>query len=436
MKQESIDFRQLLERVLPIEQLPPPDRLRVERALQHGLAGELQQAALQALEQLEDQGALHRLPTTRNGPGMVMHYQPRDRFELITLELPGPVVRDGVVFVPRASLPAQALTGIDQIRLLLQLDAPDMLGDPRQSDPRAGLLQELDPVGRALVGAMSAGFHAAQVAGESGEPGPWDDAVALEAQAHPEAVLYCTDAWATPRFATEARRLGVRSLAWAAVTSATGEAFGHLEVRALAPDAYTPEALARIALLADYCASVLERAARIERLVFVDPATAAYNRSYFDLQARNEMARAQRERASVALCIADIDDFKAINTAYGYEAGNHVLARVAQSLRRAVRPFDTVARWGGEEFAVLLTSPVHAEDVKTVSERLRTAVERMALQVEGLDVRAHAVSVTVSIGVALFPEHAEDFAGLWRAANQALLEAKRGPKNQVVFYRA
>jgi diguanylate cyclase (GGDEF)-like protein len=436
MKQESIDFRQLLERVLPIEKLPPPDRLRVERALQRGLAGELQQAALQALEQLEGQGALHRLAMTQNGRGTIMRFQPRDRFELITLELPGPVMFEGVVLYPRSSLPAQALTGVDQIRLLLQLDAPETLGDPRQSDPRAGLLQELDPVGRSLVGASGANFHPSQGSGDSAEAGPWGAAIAVEAESHPEAVLYCGDAWAVPRFATVARQLGVRSLAWAAVTSSTGEAFGHLEVRSPGPDAYPPEVLSRIALLADYCASVLERAARIERLVFVDPATAAYNRSYFDLQARNEMARAQRERASVALCIADIDDFKAFNTAFGYEAGNHVLAKVAQSLRRAVRPFDTVARWGGEEFAVLLTSPVQADDVKTVSERLRSTVERMGLEVEGLDGRTHSVSVTVSIGVALFPEHGEDFAGLWRASNQALLEAKRGTKNQVVFFRA
>jgi diguanylate cyclase (GGDEF)-like protein len=171
-------------------------------------------------------------------------------------------------------------------------------------------------------------------------------------------------------------------------------------------------------------------------MVFVDPHTAAYNRSYFDLQALNEMARAQREGTSVALCIADIDDFKSFNTTYGYEAGNQVLAQVAQSLRRAVRPFDTVARWGGEEFAVLLTAPVQAQDVRTISERLRTSIERNTLRLEGLDRRAYRVSVTVSIGVALFPDHAPDFPGLWRAANQALLEAKRPPKNQVVFYRA
>ena len=168
--------------------------------------------------------------------------------------------------------------------------------------------------------------------------------------------------------------------------------------------------------------------------MFIDPLTSAYNRSYFDLQVRNEMARAQRRSASIAMCIVDIDDFKSFNTMFGYEAGNQVLVQVAQALRSEVRPFDTVARWGGEEFAVLLTAPVIEQDVRTISERLRNAVERQVVRIDALDGTTHRVVVTVSIGVAMYPEHQATAADLWRAANQALLIAKRPPKNQVVFY--
>ena len=132
--------------------------------------------------------------------------------------------------------------------------------------------------------------------------------------------------------------------------------------------------------------------------------------------------------------IADIDDFKSFNTAFGYEAGNEVLVQVAQALRGGVRPFDTVSRWGGEEFSILLSAPVHAEDVATVCERLRSLVERMPVRIEGLDRRSHKLGVTMSLGVALYPDHADNAADLWRAANQALLKAKHPPKNQVVFY--
>jgi diguanylate cyclase (GGDEF)-like protein len=180
---------------------------------------------------------------------------------------------------------------------------------------------------------------------------------------------------------------------------------------------------------------VLERANRIERLVFVDPHTGVYNRSYYDLQIRNEIARATREDSSLALLICDIDDFKSFNTSFGFEAGNQVLVQVAQTLRAGVRPFDTVARWGGEEFAVLLTPPVAQDDVLAISERLRASVERTPMRLEGLDGRAHRVHVTASVGVAMFPDHAGTPQDLWRAANAALLLAKRPPKNQVVFHR-
>ena len=188
-----------------------------------------------------------------------------------------------------------------------------------------------------------------------------------------------------------------------AVRGTADHPLGVLEVTSPSRDAFSPDDLAMIALLADHCAAVLERAERIEKLVFIDPLTSAYNRSYFDLQVLNEMARAQREHSSLALCIADIDDFKSFNSSYGYEAGNQVLVQVAQSLRRGVRPFDTVARWGGEEFAVLLTAPIQAQDVVTISERLRSMVERQEVRLEALDRQSHRVSVTVSIGVALFP---------------------------------
>jgi diguanylate cyclase (GGDEF)-like protein len=227
----------------------------------------------------------------------------------------------------------------------------------------------------------------------------------------------------------------VRSLALAGVVSIEGARLGHLEVTSAAPAAYTLDDLARITLLADFCGGLLERAERIDKLVFIDPLTTVYNRAYFDLQAQNELARARRDHASVALCIADIDNFKSFNSVFGYEAGNQVLLQVAQTMRRGVRPFDTVARWGGEEFAVLLAAPVQADAALTISERLRTSVERLRLRLEGLDRTIHQVAVTVSIGVALFPEHADNPQDLWRAANQALLSAKSGRKNEVIFFQ-
>jgi diguanylate cyclase (GGDEF)-like protein len=431
MRQKAIDFRELIERLLPLEELPPTDRLRVQRALQAGVSTQLEQAALYALSRLEESGAMRRLPPDPHG-ARTLRWQTRDALQVFTLELPGPHGREGLLMVPRSSLPTQAQTGLDQVRRLLRLDEAMLASDPRSGQARRGLLDQLDHAGRELLGASEVRFIPAGE--EQTGPEPLAPGLATEARARPDVLLYCMDTEQCPALAVEGRRRRIRSVVMSAVASSEGRPLGLLEVLAREPERFPPDALAMVALLADSCAGVLERAARIEKLVFIDPLTTVYNRSYFDLQLRNEMARAQRERNSMALCIADIDDFKSFNTAFGYEAGDRVLVQVAQALRHGVRPFDTVARWGGEEFAILLTAPVHANDVVAVSERLRSVVERLGVEVESLERQRHRVGVTMSVGVALFPDHAPDAEDLWRAANQALLRAKRPPKNRVVFY--
>lgn len=332
----------------------------------------------------------------------------------------------------RAALSQDARGSFERVHRLLRLGDPYLSSDPRQPNARVGLIEQLNRAGREVLGASALRF--VPIASPGATPEGFVDAMlAREACAHPELVYYCADTRGLfGPFST--RRLEVRALALTGVCAADGHLLGLIEVSTRESHPFAPSDLAMIAMLADYCAGVLERAAKIEKLVFIDPLTAAYNRSYFDLEVQNEMARARRESSSLALCIVDIDDFKRFNTIHGYEGGNQVLVHVAQSLKGAVRPFDTVARWGGEEFAVLLTSPVQAGDVVTVSERLRSAVEREEITLAGLDGVSRPARVTVSIGVALFPDHESTAPDLWRAANQALLEAKRPPKNRVVFY--
>ena len=437
MKQKQIGFRDLLERLLPIEELAPGDRMRVQRALRSGLAVELERAALHAIDALEQQGSLKRLPVEGiNGQPMV-RYQARGQHDVITVQLPGPRVRDGVSIQPRSALPTAAPARLDQVRRLIRLDDPLIFSDPRTGTTRAGLLGQLDQAGSEMLdNATLRYFGKDDDEAAAIEDRPLDSSMAKDACEHHAMLFYCPDTERSTSLVTAGQKHAVRSLVLAAVLSSSGEPMGHVEVRSADPDAFQPADLAMIALLADFCGGVVERAARIEKLVFVDPLTTVYNRSYYDLQIRNEIARAQREQSSLALVICDIDDFKSFNTSFGYEAGNQVLIQVAAALRATVRPFDTVARWGGEEFAVLLTPPVTEEDVLTISERLRISVEKTAIRLEGLDGRAHRVHVTVSIGVAMVPDHADNPQDLWRAANTALLKAKRPPKNQVVFYQS
>ncbi|NOT34808.1 MAG: GGDEF domain-containing protein [Candidatus Eisenbacteria bacterium] len=434
MNRQHIDFRELLERVLPLESLPPLDRMQIDRALQTGLARQIEDAALFAIGRLEDEGVLRRLPGEEGSGNRMRRYQPREGLSIITLELPAPVERDGVVAVPRRTLPAGAVAGLDQMRRLLRLDDPSLLADRGSSTtPERDLL---DRAGREFLRALAVRFYAAGVDTPAGDDPPIDRELIEQAIHEPGRLFYCPHTAQSRRLVQTAARRGVPALGVCAVAPVDGEPLGALEVRAPAHPTYGPEDLARFALLADAYAVVLQRRARVEQLVFVDTLTGSFNRPYFDRQLENEIARSRRERETMALLIADVDDFKVFNTAYGYEAGNQVLQQVALALRRGVRPFDTVARWGGEEFAVVLTGPVQADDVIMISERLRSAVQRMALRLEGLDGRTHAAAVTVSIGVALCPEHGHDAPALWRSANRALLEAKATNKNRVVIAMA
>jgi diguanylate cyclase (GGDEF)-like protein len=433
MKQHDIGFRDLLERLLPLDELPPIDRRAVQSALLSGVAAQIEQAALLALRRLEEVGALTRLEPSSNGGGPVLRFQARDALHVFTLHLPGPIERDGVRFIPRASLPVRAPAGMAQVRRLLRIDDPVGAHDPRSGPAHDLLAQQLASIGRELLGAAQVRFVARAATETAGVEGAIHPELAARALRDPDLLAYCPDLSAAPALREVGRRREIGSLVLIGVP-ASADACGHLEVAAGPTQAFDDDALALIALIADSFAAARERASRLEQIVFVDPLTAVYNRPYFDLQLHNEIARARREQASLGLCLVDIDDFKAVNTRYGYEAGNQVLITVAQTLKGGVRPFDTTSRWGGEEFALLLTPPVSAADAQTVSERLRGLVERLRVDVEGLDGAAHAVGITVSIGVALFPAHGQTPQELWRAANWALLEAKRPPKNRVVFF--
>ena len=428
MTLETAGFRELLEGVLPMDRIPHRERFRADRALREDLPRELAATARMAIDRLEGRSA------SDTAPGSVV-YPGAEVADVFGLHFPGPSERDGVLLYPRASLPSRASADITQIRRLLHWEDLGLLADPRTNQAREVLHEQLAQAGREMVGTSDIRLLPWADDRKSGGERPFDTDLASRALAQPELLFYCPDLTRSRPLAAIASDGRVRALAALAITSGDRTPLALLEVRSHEPAPFHEEDLARIALLADFCGTVLDRAARLEKLVFVDSMTGVYNRSYFELQARNEIARAMREQASVGLCIADIDDFKAMNTAYGYEAGNEVLTQVANALRSGVRPFDTVARWGGEEFAVLLTPPALLEDVAAICERLRHTVERMRFSVEGLDQRSYEVRVSLSMGVAVFPEHGDNSADLWRAANQALLEAKRPPKNKVVFFR-
>ena len=157
-----------------------------------------------------------------------------------------------------------------------------------------------------------------------------------------------------------------------------------------------------------------------------DPLTRLFNKRYFLDRLDSELKFAHRHQASVSLLMLDIDHFKKVNDTNGHLGGDAVLINLAGILTRAVRNEDVVARFGGEEFAIILRA-IPLEPALHLAERLRRLVEQSATPFGGRELRA-----TVSIGVAGYPTTQVDrIEPLIEAADKALYRAKDAGRNRV-----
>ena len=165
--------------------------------------------------------------------------------------------------------------------------------------------------------------------------------------------------------------------------------------------------------------------ARLEHLAHTDSLTGLYNHRFFHEQLRAELQRAGRAHDTVALLMLDIDDFKRVNDVFGHGEGDVVLQQLADVLRASIRASDTVCRVGGEEFAVILPSCA-AGDALRLASRLRDKLPHAQVEVVG--------EVTLSIGVAVGPEHAMNARELVACAEAAMMTAKAQGKDRVVVF--
>jgi diguanylate cyclase (GGDEF)-like protein len=172
----------------------------------------------------------------------------------------------------------------------------------------------------------------------------------------------------------------------------------------------------------EYIASSLGVLRQAERNAHTDALTGLGNRHWMRTMFEREVTRTMHASKALCLMMIDVDNFKLFNDRYGHVAGDRVLVAVAEALREYLRPTDLVARFGGDEFAVLLP------DLQL--KQARQTAERIRQQVAGLSPSSLATAVTISIGLASRTAD-DDVATLVQRADEAMYDAKQGGRNRV-----
>jgi diguanylate cyclase (GGDEF)-like protein len=167
----------------------------------------------------------------------------------------------------------------------------------------------------------------------------------------------------------------------------------------------------------------------LSRLALCDSLTGLANRACFSEKLEKALEAARANSTRVGILYIDNDHFKTINDNYGHATGDALLVNVGHRLSGAVRESDLVARLGGDEFAILLVPVGGNDDVQRVANKVLAAMSRKLRLVDRVD-----ITLGVSIGMAIFPEHANDVVGLLRAADHAMYRAKRLGRGRACLY--
>ena len=192
---------------------------------------------------------------------------------------------------------------------------------------------------------------------------------------------------------------------------------------------FTQADLEVLLTLVEPCAIAIENAIlfqRTEQLTITDDLTKLFNSRYLNLYISREIKRCKRHGIPLSVIFLDLDGFKSVNDAYGHLAGSRTLTEVGGILVEAVRESDILARYGGDEFVVVLpeTPPSGA---LVIAERIRKAIESHSfLKDQGLEAR-----ISASFGIASYPDHALTPEGLIQKADQAMYRVKERDKNGI-----
>jgi diguanylate cyclase (GGDEF)-like protein len=168
--------------------------------------------------------------------------------------------------------------------------------------------------------------------------------------------------------------------------------------------------------------------ARAEHLATHDQLTGVLNRTLIQDRVDSAISVSARTKTKVALCMLDVDDFKAINDTLGHLAGDAVLKTLADRFVTALRDHDSVARLGGDEFVIVLTNFGEEGRLADIVGRLLTSAGKP------IDFNGHAILPSISLGISVAPDHGTSFPELLRMADEALYRSKTSGKHKITFY--
>jgi diguanylate cyclase (GGDEF)-like protein len=169
---------------------------------------------------------------------------------------------------------------------------------------------------------------------------------------------------------------------------------------------------------------------QIKEMSYTDDMTGLHNYRFFSMRLKEEVARAARNNSNLALLILDVDFFKNYNDTLGHPAGDEILRQLSRILKSSLRDNDIVARYGGEEFAIILPS-TDDKGAQVLADRIRQKVEDHKFPHQEIQPNG---TLTISIGIALYPENAVKKNDIVVAADRALYFAKEGGRNKVVQF--
>jgi len=221
---------------------------------------------------------------------------------------------------------------------------------------------------------------------------------------------------------------GIKSLV--CVPLVFNEIVGILYVDDFSPKKFTKIELQELEILASFAAIAIHHArthSSIKQQAITDSLTGLFNRRCFEDILSRELQRAERHRRELSLALVDVDDFKKFNDLYGHQAGDEALTALGEAIRSAVRSTDLAARYGGDEIVIILPETKLAKAYTLFASRIKREIEEGFALISG-----GKFSLTVTIGIASFPQDGKTARDLVLAADMALLSAKKNKGSRMI----